>query len=210
MGNRRQDAFGIKAKKEGYVARSVYKLSEIDRRVQLIRRGNRILDLGAAPGSWTQYCAQKVGPAGYVLGIDLEEQRIGLPKNVEFVVGDIFTHEFGPLDPFDVVLSDMAPGTSGQQHVDQYRSFQLVMKAIDLATTTLKPGGHIVTKIFQGPDMQEAKLRLGRLFEKARIIKPDAVRKESYELFLVGLRFKGVSDVEIEELLPEVVEVEPT
>ena len=188
MGRRRQDRFGKRARREGFPARSVYKLQEIDRRTQLLRSGQRVLDLGAAPGSWTLYAAERVGPRGHVLAIDLQELRIDAPPNVEVRQGD--AQEVGSLGgPFDVVLSDMAPKTSGQRAADQYRSYELVMTALQIARQALKPGGSFVAKLFQGPELGEVRATMRPLFEKVRIIRPEAVRDESYELFLVGLRF---------------------
>ncbi len=189
MGRRRQDRFGKRARREGFPARSVYKLQEIDRRTQLLRRGQRVLDLGAAPGSWTLYAAERVGPGGHVLAIDLQELQIAPPPNVEIRQGD--ARDIGALGgPFDVVLSDMAPKTSGQRAADQYRSYELVMTALDIARQTLAPGGSFVAKLFQGPELDEARAAMRLLFGKVRILRPEAVRGESYEIFLVGLRHR--------------------
>ena len=192
-GTRRpQDHFGERAKREGYPARSVYKLQEIDRRVQLLRRGQRVLDLGASPGSWTQYAAQKVGREGKVVGIDLNPPRIGLPPHVSFQTRDIFqldaVAELGP-QSFDLVLSDMAPHTSGQRHRDQFGSYELYMRALEIAGQVLVAGGAFVGKIFQGPELEQARSATRERFKTVRIIKPDASRAESFEIFLVGLSF---------------------
>lgn len=193
MGRRRQDRFGKRARREGFPARSVYKLQEIDRRTQLLRPGQRVLDLGAAPGSWTLYAAERVGRAGHVVAIDLQELRIDAPRNVEIRQGD--AREVDALGgPFDVVLSDMAPKTSGQRAADQYRSYELVMAALTIARQTLAPGGSFVAKLFQGPELDEVRAAMRPLFGKVRILRPEAVRDESYELFLVGLRFAPPED----------------
>ncbi len=193
-GNRRpQDHWGHRAKKEGFAARSVYKIEEIDRRVRLFRPGARVLDLGAFPGSWTEYAAQKVGPQGRVLGLDLQEGRRALPAWAELRKQDVMAPDLDVLigaSSWDVVMSDMAPATSGNRFVDQTRSFQLVMRAIEIAERTLAPGGGFVAKIFQGPDFEEARRALVRQFDEVRIIKPPASRTESIETFLVALRFK--------------------
>lgn len=191
MSKRPQDHWGRKAKKEGYAARSVFKLEEIDRRVRLIRQGQRVLDLGAFPGSWTSYAAQKVGPKGKVLGIDLTEFRGTLPPWATIRQGDALTvdviNEHGP-SSFDVVVSDMAPNTSGHRLTDQARSHELFMRAVAIALGVLVPGGHFVGKIFLGPDFEEARKALRVAFEEVKIIKPPASRAESIETFLVGLR----------------------
>jgi len=191
---RPQDAFGDKAKKEGFAARSVYKLEEIDRRVQMFRRGMRVVDLGAFPGSWTQYAAQRVGPEGYVLAVDQQEWRGGFPRQVETRQCDVLSlkpQDVGGLASFDVVMSDMAPWTTGTRFVDQCRSYELYMHALDIAEGTLRLSGHFIGKIFQGPDFDEAKKRTQSMFEKLRVMKPEASRRESYEIFLVGMGFKG-------------------
>ena len=187
MGRRRQDAFGKRARREGHAARSVYKLEEIDRRCQLIRRGDRVLDLGAAPGSWSQYTAKKIGPGGFLLAIDLQPIELAFPPHVEVREGDARELDPETLEPFDVVISDMAPKTSGTRSGDQFRSYELFMSALQSARALCKPGGKFVGKIFQGPDIEEARAAVKRAFRKARTLRPEAVRKESYEVFLVGL-----------------------
>lgn len=189
-GTRRpQDHFGDRAKREGYPARSVYKLQEIDRRVQLLRRGQRVLDLGAAPGSWTLYAAERVGREGSVLGIDLNEARVSLPPQVTFRALDVFAMdvraELGE-SAFDVVLSDMAPHTSGQRHRDQFGSYELYMRALAIAADVLAPGGAFVGKIFQGPELEAARAATRAAFDKVKIVKPEASRSESFEIFLIG------------------------
>ena len=186
---RPQDAFGKRARREGFPARSVYKLEEIDRRVRLFRPGQRVLDLGAAPGSWTLYAAGRVGAGGCVLGIDLAESRGALPPNAEIRVGDVRalrSDELGDA-PFDVVISDMAPATTGQKHLDRYRSYELALCALDVAEQVLRPGGSFVAKIFQSGDFPAAKKRVVQAFDEVRIIRPKATRSESTEVFLVGL-----------------------
>ena len=195
MSNRPQDHWGRKARKEGFAARSVYKLDEIDRRTNLIRPGARVLDLGAFPGSWTSYAAQKVGPRGMVLGLDIQEFRGALPPHAKIRLGDVLAldliTELGP-NSFDVVASDMAPNTSGHKFMDQARSFDLFMRALEIAIAVLSPGGNFVGKIFQGEDFTKAHGAVREAFEEMKIVKPPASRAESYETFVVGLRKKAV------------------
>jgi len=186
--HRPQDHFGRRAKTQGYPARSVYKLEEIDRRLKLLRPGQRVLDLGAAPGSFSLYAAERVGASGSVVGVDLQEIRIAAPKHVRFLQLDV-----AQLDPvtlgiaqFDVVLSDMAPHTSGQRHRDQYLSFELYMLALRAAERLLAPGGRFVGKIFQGPELEQARAATRLALGSARIFKPEASRSESFEIFLAG------------------------
>ena len=192
---RAPDAFGKQARREGYPARSVYKLEEIDQRVRLFRRGQKVLDLGASPGSWTLYASEKVGEQGHVLAIDLKPERAAMPPNVFFRVGDMYDETVESLGgPFDVVISDMAPNTSGQRDADMYRSYELVVAALRLAEGTLVRGGHFVAKIFQGPDFEDARDQCRKVFDKVRVIRPKATRDVSYEVFLVGLGFKGKAE----------------
>ncbi len=193
MGSRPQDVFGKRAKTQGYPARSVYKLEEMDRRLRLFRRGQRVLDLGAAPGSWTVYASQCVGPKGSVIGVDVRPTKAELPANVTMREADALTisaQELGGCRTFDVVLSDMAPSTSGVRSRDQYLSYELFMCALNLACQVLKPMGSYLGKLFQGPEFEDARRATAASFHKVRILKPEASRKESYEVFVCGLRLK--------------------
>jgi 23S rRNA (uridine2552-2'-O)-methyltransferase len=185
-----QDHYFRRAKKEGFIARSVYKLEEVDRRVRLLRPGQRVLDLGCHPGSWLQYCARAVGKRGLVVGVDTRTISIELPPHVHFIQADVF--ELLPADlnhisdEFDVVLSDLAPATTGIRSVDSSRSFTLFQRALTLADDLLVPGGHFLGKIFQGPGFDEMVKELKSRFGKVKGIKPRATRKESKEIFLVA------------------------
>lgn len=153
-----------------------------------------MLDLGASPGSWTLYAAERVGPTGRVLGIDLNDPELVLPAHAEIRVLDAFEADPQTLEgPFDLVISDMAPKTSGQRHADQFRSYELVIRALDLGKAVLRPGGSFVAKIFQGAEFEDARNALREVFAKVRTIRPDATRDESYELFLVGLGFEPLN-----------------
>ncbi|MBN1770618.1 MAG: RlmE family RNA methyltransferase [Deltaproteobacteria bacterium] len=189
MGRRRQDHYARQAQRDRFPARSVYKLEEIDRRTRLVRPGRRVLDLGAAPGSWSLYLARGVGPGGFVLAIDLQPLRVELPANAHFLRGSCFDLgvEIAAAGPFDLVVSDMAPSTTGDRGTDQYRSFELFSGAVDLAAAHGRPGSDFAGKIFQGPSFEEARVRLRGLYAETRVLRPKATRTESYEVFLVGL-----------------------
>ncbi len=149
--------------------------------------GQAVLDLGCAPGSWLLFASERVGPRGRVVGVDLEPPRVSAP-NVTLKVADVFTVDPATLGgPFDVVLSDMAPSTTGARFVDQQRSLRLFLRALDVAEATLKLGGSFAGKIFEGEDFPLARERLRRLFDAERILKPKGTRSESYEVYLVGL-----------------------
>ena len=181
---KKPDRFTVAAKKAGFPARSVFKLEEIDRRVRIFRPGMRVLDLGAAPGSWALFAAHRVGGKGRVLAIDLQPIAVAMPANVEVRQGDAFVFEEG--GPFDVVLSDMAPSTTGVRFTDQSRSFDLFMRALEVAERTLAPGGSFVGKIFMGEDLPKARAKVRELFRKERLIRPEGTRASSYEVFVVG------------------------
>lgn len=190
---KKADSFTRAAKAQGYPARSVFKLEEIDRRTRLLRAGQRVLDLGAAPGSWSKYAAERVGPKGRVLAVDLSEINAAMPAHVERIQGDVFAlaaEELGRAGPYDVVVSDMAPATTGTRFADQARSFELFMRAVDVAEKMLAPGGSFVGKLFMGEDFARARDRLRDLFDEVRVLRPEATRSQSYEVFLVGLRRK--------------------
>lgn len=184
------DPFTAKAHQEGFAARSVYKLEEMDRRIRLTRAGLRVLDLGAAPGSWTQYLAAKVGPRGAVVALDLNPLKVPVPKHVRAAEMDILAcplEAISALGPFDAVVSDMAPHTSGVREADAARSEELVMRALDIADASLAKGGTFLAKIFQGQGFEEVRAALRARYETVRILKPEASRKESFEIYLAGL-----------------------
>ena len=190
--NVRHDSLFKKARAVGFAACSVYKLDEIDQRLKLLKPGLRVLDLGCCPGSWLQYAVKIVGRNGSVVGID----RNPLPHPVpgaRVVVGDIFTATdetlLGDLKAFDVVLSDMAPDTTGVRSVDQARSANLFEEALARAERFLAPGGAFVGKLFQGPDFEATRKRLAQRFSEVKIVKPASSRAQSFEIFLAGKGF---------------------
>jgi 23S rRNA (uridine2552-2'-O)-methyltransferase len=188
------DARTKAAKAQGFPARSVFKLEEIDRRVKLLRSGQKVLDLGAAPGSWSLYASQKVGPGGRVLAIDLYEIRQAFPPNVKVAQGDALTLENAALSefaPYDVVLSDMAPNTSGSKIRDQAGSLELCLRALDVALALGKVGSHFVAKIFMSGEFQVARKLAGERYEKCQVIRPEGTRQQSTEVFIVGLGLKA-------------------
>ena len=184
------DARTRAAKARGYPARSVFKLEEIDQRVRLLSRGQRVLDLGAAPGSWSLYASERVGPNGRVLAVDRTPILQAFAPNVTVVTGDaldLATEALGAFAPYDVVLSDMAPSTSGAKASDQARSFELFMRALEVAGALGRAGSHFVGKLFMSGDFQEARRALDRAYSRSQVIRPDATRSRSPEVFLVGL-----------------------
>lgn len=191
---KRPDAFTKAAKAQGYPARSVFKLEEIDRRVRLFRPGQRVLDLGAAPGSWSMYAAQRIGPSGKLLAMDLSPITAALGPQAVVMQGDALSLEneaLAQFAPYDVVLSDMAPATTGSKLADQARSYELFVRAVAVADALLAPGGSFVGKIFMSEDFVAARDALRKVCEEVRSIRPEGTRANSVEIFLVGLRRKA-------------------
>ena len=186
-----QDHYSRRAKKDRYPARSVYKLEEIQQKHHLIQKGYKILDLGCSPGSWLLYAAKLIGDRGRVIGIDLKPVKIQAAPNIEIINGDVFALDAGVLGTdFNVVMSDMAPATTGHKAVDAARSAGLCEAALAIAQRVLLPGGSFVCKIFQGPDFNQFVNSVRAGFDKQKIFKPRSSRKASKEIFIIGLGLK--------------------
>jgi 23S rRNA (uridine2552-2'-O)-methyltransferase len=188
-----EDHYTRRARDEKWLARSVYKLEEIDRRYKLIRQGHRLLDLGCYPGSWSQYASRKVGPRGEVVGIDLKKPDRFSALNFRFLKADVLD-----LDPVwlakeigrrNVVVSDLAPQTSGIHVADTTRSTDLAKCALAIAVAVLNKGGHFLCKVFEGEDLKELRVDMAHHFESVRTLRPAAVRKASREVYLLGWGF---------------------
>jgi 23S rRNA (uridine2552-2'-O)-methyltransferase len=180
------DRFTRAAKDAGFPARSVFKLEDIDRRTRLLRPGMRVLDLGASPGSWSMYAAQRIGPSGKLLAIDLEPLRVGLPATAVVLQGDAFSIDPSELErfaPYDLVLSDMAPKTTGNRVTDQTRSYELFMQALGIADSLGGKGSSFVGKIFMSDDLPTARAELRRIYTSHRLLRPEGVRAGSTEIF---------------------------
>ena len=189
----RRDRFHQKAKKEGYLARAVYKLEELDAKHHVFAPGQRVLDLGCAPGSWLQFARGKVGERGVLVGLDRAPLKTDV-AGARIVVGDVLTIDpavlRGELPAFDVVLSDMAPDTSGIRSMDQARSEALFERALELATMMLAPGGNFVGKLFQGPDFKRLTEAVRARFASGKTMKPASSRQISIEQYVVGKGFR--------------------
>lgn len=186
----RKDIYFYKAKREGYPARSVYKLEEIDRKYKLLKQGVRVLDLGASPGSWLKYCIKKIGKKGYIVGIDIVEPSFSLPEGVVFIKGDIFKIRIDEIKReglYDLILSDMAPHTTGVKDIDQARSLALAERTVEIGKVSLKKHGDILIKVFESSEVYKLKKALASMFARVRIERPHAVRKGSSEMYLLGL-----------------------
>jgi 23S rRNA (uridine2552-2'-O)-methyltransferase len=190
------DFFYKKAKDQGFAARSIFKLEEIDKKHQFYKPGMKVLDLGAAPGSWMQYASKKIGPKGFILGVDLSEINIKF-LNGRAVMGSIFDLKVNeePLKshlPFDFFQSDVMTKTTGVPEVDCARSIALVEYALFLAREgALREGGNFVAKVFEGPGFQEFINEMKKYFQKLQFHRPKATRTQSREVYVVGTNFKA-------------------
>jgi 23S rRNA (uridine2552-2'-O)-methyltransferase len=191
-----KDFYYRQAKKAGLRARSAFKIEEILRRHVTLKKGQAVLDLGAAPGGFLQILAEAVGEAGVAVGVDIEPIRKIGKKQVKTAIVDLLAPD--ALDkirelhdgPFDVVTSDMAPKTIGIKVTDEARSLELCQMAFDVAVKTLRRGGSFVTKVFVGGDFPAFRKSLAARFEKTHIVRPKATREHSYECYVVGVGFK--------------------
>ena len=197
------------AKAQGYAARSAFKLLEIQERRAVIRGGNWVLDLGCAPGSWLQVASKIVGSKGRIVGIDLVPVTIDVPPNVYATVGDAFATSGEQLlamvnDPpadedsrpprlFNIVLSDMAPNTTGTPQGDHFRSVTLCRRVLEVLPGTLMRGGHLVMKVFEGESYPELLSDIAKSFKDAKGFRPDATRDVSREIFIVAMGYRGAA-----------------
>ncbi len=179
-----------KAKSQGYPARSIYKLEEIQNKFRVMKKGEVVLDLGCAPGSWMLYAAKQVGEQGRVFGIDLKSVDIPLPGNITAIQDDILRLEnpdfLGGEGGFHTVMSDMAPATTGRKDVDAFRSFELCRMALETALKHLKPNGNFICKIFQGNEFKAFEKEVSAAFRECRIFKPESCRKQSKEIYIIA------------------------
>ena len=187
-----QDHYYKKAKKENYPARSVYKLEEAHKRFSIFNKGDTVLDLGCHPGSWSIYAAKMVGTQGKVIGIDLQKSNkysFANAAKMELVCGDIYDDElFDSLssEEFKVVLSDMAPKTTGHKFSDHLKSIELSRRALEISKIVLPTGGNFYCKVFQGEDFPDYVAEVKVVFKKVKVVKPKSSRVESREVFVLG------------------------
>lgn len=191
----RKDAYYKKAKKEGYRSRAAYKLKELNTKYKLIKQGNKVLDCGAAPGGWSQVALELVGSNGLVVAIDLNPISDINNKNFKSIVGD-FTHDdviasiLDVSDKYNVVISDIAPHTTGIRDTDHYNSYRLVQSVYEFTKEVLIEGGNFIFKLFDGIERQTLVTELKKNFENIKIIRPDATRSGSMEIYIVATKFK--------------------
>jgi 23S rRNA (uridine2552-2'-O)-methyltransferase len=196
----RPDHYWRKSKEAGYPARSVFKLQEIQHRFGPVRPGSRVLDLGASPGSWSLYLLDLLAGNGTVTGVDLQDPdaRLLRRKGYRFLRADFTTEEaarwIAGQGPYDAVVSDAAPSTTGNRALDTARSAQIARGVIDVCEANLAAGGACVLKIFQGGEERELLQRMRERFQTARAFKPKASRSESMETYFIGMAFVPSAD----------------
>lgn len=189
-----KDYYYKKAKKEKYRSRASYKLKQINAKYKLIKNGDKVLDLGAAPGGWTQVAREVVGSNGLVVAVDLQEIKSFENENIIILQGD-FT-EAKTLErikdisqSYDVIISDASPKISGVWDIDHFRSIELCENVLKIAKEVLKPGGNLVVKVFQGSEIDNFIKKVRRSFKYVKVTKPKASRKKSSEVYVIGKGF---------------------
>lgn len=196
---RPKDHYFKKAKQEGLRARSAFKVDEILKRYPFLKKGASVLDLGAAPGGFLQILADAVGPSGRVIGVDIVPIRPFSQAYVKTAVLDVLADDFDAKlrelydGPFDAVISDMAPKTSGIRTTDEARSLRLARKALEVSVTRGRPGSAFVAKLFMGGEFEEFRNEVRASFEDVKLVRPEATRGASMEVYIIGLRRKAPS-----------------
>jgi 23S rRNA (uridine2552-2'-O)-methyltransferase len=194
---RPKDHYFQRAKQRGFRARSAFKLEELVQRFALLRPGARVLDLGAAPGGFLQVIAGAVGPSGLAVGVDLVAVRPFSEPWVRTAVLDVLADDareqieaLAP-GPYDAVLSDMAPKTTGVRATDEARSLRLAQRALELARALGRPGSGFVTKLFMGGDFEAFRAQLREAYREVKVVRPEATRSASVEIYLVALGLRA-------------------
>ncbi len=188
------DHYFKKAKDEGYRARSAYKLKMIQEKFHVIQLKDRVLDLGAAPGSWMQVVLEYLGPQGRIVGVDLENIEPLRDRRAEVMIGDVYDVEIQHIitshGPYNVIISDMAPKTTGSKITDQARSLTLVEQVFFIATQCLMREGIVCAKVFEGADVQSFVKNTSHTYAKVSLFKPKASRGESFETYIIAQKKK--------------------
>ena len=193
----RKDSFYNKAKAEGQRCRAFYKIEEIDKKFKFFSRGMDVLDLGAWPGGWLQYAADKIGERGLAVGVDLAEIQKCPQANIRFYQGDVRDSEFLEMmfsetrDKFDVVMSDLSPKLTGIRDVDMCGAAELARTALNIAKKVLKTGGSFTCKVFMSPEAQDFVKEVQSVFKICKREEMESSRKSSSEFYVVGMGFKG-------------------
>ncbi|MBA3005111.1 MAG: RlmE family RNA methyltransferase [Proteobacteria bacterium] len=202
-----KDFYYKKAKQDKYPARSIYKLEEAQKKYHFLRRGDSVLDLGCCPGSWSLYTSETVGETGIVVAVDLQESEKA-PRSggapIHWIVADIMDPELvqqvRKIRPaFKVLISDLAPKTTGNRWADHQQSLNLARQTLFMAETLLHEKGHFFCKAFQGEDFPAFVLEVQARFEQVKVVKPKSSRTESREVFVLGMGFKKLKGIPCKE-----------
>jgi 23S rRNA (uridine2552-2'-O)-methyltransferase len=202
MAYNRQDSYYKKAKQEGYRSRAAYKLIELQQRFKLLRPGDLVVDLGAAPGGWLQVAAKSVAPSGKVIGVDLQPMESFRETNIKVIQGDITSAETQEQiknllgAPAHCVISDLAPKLSGIRDADIARCLELNQAALDVAARLLRPGGSLLLKSFISNDLHGFTVELKKFFRLVERTRPDATRQGSSEFYFCAQDFRGRDSVQ--------------
>jgi 23S rRNA (uridine2552-2'-O)-methyltransferase len=194
---RRRDQFYKLAKEKGYRSRASFKLLQANRSYRFIKRGSKVVDLGAAPGGWLQIAREVVGKSGFILGVDKQEIKPLPWQNVVTIVADIEDPALSNLimekmsGRADLVLSDASPNLTGSWDIDQARQLHLANQSLEIARRILRVGGAFFVKAFHGPDLQDFRSNLAQSFQTVRIVKPPASRSDSSEIYFLGVNYVG-------------------
>ncbi|MBN2706820.1 MAG: RlmE family RNA methyltransferase [Deltaproteobacteria bacterium] len=200
MAFNRKDSYYQKAKREGKRSRANYKIEELDQRFRVFKKGQKILELGAAPGGWMEYIADRIGPAGTILGLDLLPIAELPSPPCQTLIADITAPETGPRidalvpDCFSGAVSDLAPNLTGIRSTDQANSLDILRKALNLVKPRLLQNGFFICKVFHGEELKDFELELKAIFQKVTLAKPKASRKTSSEMYLVATGYSGSSN----------------
>lgn len=193
---RKNDPYYKKAKQEDYRSRASYKLKQLDKKFKIIKQGNKVVDLGAAPGGWSQVALEKVGEEGIVVGVDLNRIKPFPEENFHGIRGDFTTPEVQSKimeligGKAKVVISDASPSLCGIKNLDQLRSIDLITVVIEIAENILEEKGNLVMKVFQGPEYKNMLNSLKKKFRQVKTTKPPSSRKKSSEMYVVALGYK--------------------
>ena len=194
---REKDYYFHQARRENYPARSVYKLKQAQEKYGFLKKSKRVLDLGCHPGSWSLYAASVLGDRGTVVGVDLQPTDHPPEKGhaeIHWLCYDVFSDQLVPelrrhWPGFHVLLSDMAPRTTGSQYADHQQSLRLSRRVLELAAQLVHPRGTVYCKVFQGEDFPPFLRQWKTVFETVKVVKPDSSRRESREVFILGRGF---------------------
>jgi 23S rRNA (uridine2552-2'-O)-methyltransferase len=194
--NKKKDYYYRRAKAEEYRSRAAFKLKQLNKKFRLIKKGDAVVDLGAAPGGWMQVARELVGDRGFVLGVDIARIEPFPVENIAIIRGDFTSPEVvdeivEAVGRADVLISDASPDISGVWSIDHFRSLELAAQALELCRKVLRPGGNFLVKVFQGEGLEDFVREVRKNFGYVKVTKPRASRSKSSEVYIIGKKFSG-------------------